>query len=132
MQRGAGGAQLLAQRVRVDEVPVVAERDGARAPVLDERLRVRPLRRARGRVARVPDRDLPLQRVQLLLVEDLRDEPEVAERRQPPLLGDRDAGRLLPAVLEREEPEVREPRDVAVGRVHAEDAAHQRTWPIWT
>ena len=61
---------------------------------------------------------------ELLLVEDLRDEPEVAQRRQPALLGDGDARRLLAAVLEREEPEVREPRDVAVGCVDAEDAAH--------
>ena len=66
----------------------------------------------------------PLQAVQLLLVEDLRDEPEVAQRREPALLGDGDACRLLAAVLEREEAEVREPRDVALGCVHAEDAAH--------
>ena len=59
---------------RVDEVAVVAERDRARAAVLDERLRVRPLRRAGRRVARVPDRDLAVQAAQLLLVEDLRDE----------------------------------------------------------
>ena len=34
---------LVAHRLRVDEVAVVAERDRARAPVLHERLRVRPL-----------------------------------------------------------------------------------------
>ena len=70
------------------------------------------------------DRDLAAQTVQLLLVEHLRDETEVAQRRQAPLLGDGDAGRLLAAVLQREEAEVREPRDVAVGGVNAEDAAH--------
>jgi hypothetical protein len=42
-QRHALGAKLLAQRALVDEVAVVAERDSARAPVLHERLRVRPL-----------------------------------------------------------------------------------------
>ena len=70
--------------------------------------------------------------VQLLLVEDLRDEPEVAQHGQPAVLGDGDPGRLLAAVLQREQPEVGEPRDVAVGRADAEDAAHQRTSPIST
>ena len=41
-------------------------------------------------------------------------------------VADRDAGRLLAAVLQRVEREVGQPRDVAVGRVDAEDAAHQR------
>ena len=72
----------------------------------------------------MPDRDVAAQAVQLLLVEDLRDEAEVAQRGQAALLRDGDARGLLAAVLQREEPEVREPRDVAVGRVHAEDAAH--------
>ncbi len=61
----------------------MAERDRARAPVLDQRLRVRPLRRAGRRVARVADRELPVQAAQLLLVEDLGDEAHVAEHRQP-------------------------------------------------
>ncbi len=79
------------------------------------------------------DRDVAAQAAQLLLVEDLRHEPEVAQRREPALVGDRDPGRLLTAVLEREEPEVREPRDVAVRCVDAEDAAHRyATSPIWT
>ena len=42
------------------------------APVVDERLRVLPVRAPGGRVARVPDRDLAGQRRELLLVEDLR------------------------------------------------------------
>ena len=125
-------AQLVAQLADVDQVAVVAEGDRARASVLDERLRVRPLRRAGRRVAVVPDRDLAAQAAELLLVEHLGDEAEVAQRRQPPVLGDGDARRLLAAVLQREQAEVREPRHVAVGRVDAEDAAHQATTPIWT
>ena len=111
--------------VGVREVAVVAERDRPRAAVVDERLRVRPVRRAGGRVARVPDRGLAAQAAQLLLVEDLRDEAEVAQRREPALVGDGDPRRLLAAVLEREEAEVGEPGDVAVVRVDAEDAAHR-------
>ena len=114
----------LAQRRLVDEIAVVPERNRAGAAVLHERLRVRPLRRARRRVARVADRDFAAQPVQLLLVEDLRHQTEVSQCREPPLLGDGDAGRLLAAVLQGEEAEVRQPRDVAFRSMHAEDAAH--------
>ena len=78
------------------------------------------------------DADRAAQAVQLLLVEHLRDEPEIAQRGEPARLRHGDARRLLAAVLQREEPEVREPRDVAVGGVDAEHAAHQRTRPIST
>jgi hypothetical protein len=120
----AGLAQLLAQLSHIDQVPVVPECDGARAPVLDERLRVRPLRGTGCRVAVMADRHLAPQAAELLLVEDLRDEPEVAKPRQPAVLGDGDSGRLLPAMLESEEAEVGQTRNVAVGRVNAEDTTH--------
>ena len=71
------------------------------------------------------DRDLARKRLQLLLVEDLRDEAHVADGREPPPLRDRDACGLLPAMLEREEAEVREPRDVPLLRADAEHATHQ-------
>src|SRR5439155_25041097 len=70
------------------------------------------------------DRDLSRQRVQLLLVEDLRDEAHVAYDREPPLVRDCDARRLLPTVLEGEEPEVGETRDVPVLGPDSEDPAH--------
>jgi hypothetical protein len=73
----------------------------------------------------VPDRDLAGEAVQLPLVEDLRDEPEIAHRRQPSGVGDGDPRRLLAAVLQREQAEVGEPRHVALGRVDPEDAAHR-------
>ena len=81
------------------------------------------------RVARVADRELAVQAREAPLVEHLRHEPEVAQRGQPAVLGDGDPGRLLAAVLQRVEPEVGEPRDVAVGRADAEDAAHLATRP---
>ena len=100
--------QLGTKLLDVHEIPVVAECDRPCAPVMDVRLRVRPLVRTGGRVARVTDRNLAGQRLQLLLVEDVRDEPHLAEDRETALVGHRDPGRLLPAVLEREQPEVRE------------------------
>ena len=105
--------ELVAQLGRVREVAVVAERDGAAATVADDRLRVLPGRRAGRRVARVADRGVADERLQLGLVEDLRDEAHLAQRRHAPPVGDRDARALLPAVLQRVHAEVGEPRDVA-------------------
>ena len=100
----------------------MAERDLALVGALD-RLRVLPRVRARRAVADVADRHVALQRAQLLLVEDLVDEALVAHRHDVAALRRGDAGRLLPAVLERVEREVREARDLATGRDYAEDAA---------
>ena len=105
----------------------MAERDRADATVMEERLRVLPRVRARRRVAGVPDRELALQARQAPLVEHLRHEAQVAQRRQPPVLADRDARRLLAAVLQRVEPEVGEPRHVALRGAHSEHTAHQTT-----
>src|SRR6266542_3706001 len=93
---------------------------------LHERLGVPPLRGAGGRVARVADRDLAVEAAQLLLVEDLGDEAHVAQRGQATVVGDGDPRRLLAAVLEGEEAEVGDAGDVPLGRVDAEEAAHQR------
>ena len=71
------------------------------------------------------DRRLARERRELLLVEHLRHEPHVAHDGDPPLLGDGDPGRLLTAVLEREQPEVREPGHLALVGADAEDATHQ-------
>ena len=70
------------------------------------------------------DRRLALEPLELLLGEDLRHESHVPEDGQPRPVGDGDPGRLLTAVLEGEEAEVGEPRDVALRPVDAEDAAH--------
>jgi len=99
--------ELRAQLLDVDEIPVVAERDGASPAVVDERLRVGPLVRPRRRVARVADCDLAGQRLQLLLVEHVCHETHLTEHREVPAVGNRDPRRLLAAVLEREQPEVR-------------------------
>ena len=93
--------ELVAQLERVDEVAVVADGDLAVGAVDEERLRVLELALARGRVARVPDRDVPRKRLKRVLVERFGD---LAHRpRDPELLavGGGNAGALLPAVLKR-------------------------------
>ena len=129
-QADALRGELLAERVGVGQVAVVPERDRPRPALVDERLRVRPLRRAGRRVAGVADRDLALQALELALVEDLRDEAHVAHRGDVPAVGDGDPGGLLAAVLEREQAEEGDARDVALRRADAEDAAHQTAVPI--
>ena len=65
----------------------------------------------------------PLERAQLVLVEDLGDEAAVAQRHDAAVaVGGGDAGGLLAAVLERVEREVRQAGDVVPRRVDAEDA----------
>jgi hypothetical protein len=77
----------------------VRDRDGSRAAVVEQRLDVRPRVGAGRRVARVPDREVSSEPRQVPLVEHLRHEAEVAERRQPPFVRDRDSRRLLAAML---------------------------------
>ena len=69
------------------------------------------------------DRHLALQGTQLLLVEDLVDEPLVAHGHDVAALRRRDAGGLLSTMLEGEEREVGETRDIVAGAVDAEHAA---------
>ncbi len=71
------------------------------------------------------DRDLALEAAQVLLVEDLGDEAHVAQDGEPARVRDGDARRLLPAVLEREQPEEGHARDVALGSADAEDPTHR-------
>jgi hypothetical protein len=56
----------------------VPERDGSRAALLDDRLRVRPVGGAGGGITGVADRNLPGEAAELLLAEDLGDESHVA------------------------------------------------------
>ena len=110
----AAGASSSRSSSALTRLPLCAERDGADAAVVDERLGVRPGVRAGRRVAGVADRELAAQARELLLVEDLGHEAEVAQPGEPPVVGDGDAGRLLAAMLQRVEPEVGEPSDVAL------------------
>ena len=128
-ERDVAPAQLGVQLDGVDQVAVVGQRERA-AVVADDRLRVLPLRGAGGRVADVADRHVADQRAQLVLVEHLRDEALVADRHDAAAARrGRDPRGLLAAVLEREQREVGEPRDVVLGRVDPEHAALV-AWPV--
>ena len=121
---GSGSASTICcEVVGVDQVAVVAERDRAVGGRAECRLRVLPGAGAGGRVARVPDREVALERVEGGLVEDLRDQPHVLVDQDLPAVADRDACGLLPPVLKRVEAEVGQLGDVLARRPDAEDAA---------
>jgi hypothetical protein len=115
-------AQLGVQRHGVDQVAVVGERQLAVVGAVD-RLRVLPGAGAGGGVAHVADRHVALEGAQALLAEDLVDQPQLALGHDVAALHAGDPRGLLAAVLKRVEREVRESRDVVVGREDAEDAA---------
>ena len=81
------------------------------------------VRAAGGGVAAVADREVAAQRRERALVEDLGDQAHVLVDEDLLAVGGRDAGRLLPAVLQRVEAEVGELGDVLAGGPDAEDAA---------
>ena len=134
-ERGVGGGvevRLVGRHARqhpeagrelrgVGQVAVVPEREAGVADGPVDRLRVLPGRRAGGRVAVVADGQVALQRREPALVEHLRDEAHVLRDRDRLAVAHRDPGRLLTPVLECEQPEVGQLRDVLAGPVHAED-----------
>jgi hypothetical protein len=71
----------------------------------------------------VADRHVAVERSQLLLVEDLRDETGVSQSRDVTALAGGDPRRLLAAVLQRVEREVRQARDVVTRREYAKNPA---------
>src|SRR5580765_3372341 len=120
----AGRRALLdevAQLGTVDQVAVVRERDGAVVVAAEGGLGVLPRRAAGRRVAAVADREVALERGQRALVEDLRDQAHVLVDQQPLAVGRRDAGALLPTVLQGVEAVVGELCDVLAGSPDAED-----------
>ena len=124
LEGDARGLELLAQLGGVRQVAVVRERERATRAVADDRLGVLPAGRARRGVAGVADGRDALERLEGRLVEDLRDEAQLAHRGDASAVGDGNACALLPAMLQRVETEVGEPSDVAIRSINAEDAAH--------
>ena len=111
------------QLVGVDQVAVVPERQRVGAVGLEHGLGVVPRGGAGGRVPRVADREVAVQRGQRGFVEDLADEAEVLEHQDRVVVADRDAGRFLATMLLGEETEVGEPRDVVARSPHPEESA---------
>ena len=121
-ERDAALEQLVVQLQGVDQVAVVRQRDLAPRAVgalrALHRLGVLPGVGAGRRVAHVADRELAGERAQVVLAEHLADEAELAAGDDvPAAVGRGDPGRLLPAVLERVQGEVRQTRHLVTGRI---------------
>ena len=116
--------QLVAQRGGVHEVAVVGQRERAVHRLDEERLDVALGVRPGRRVAGVADRVVADERRERLGREHVGDESGLLVDPGPAAVAHGDAGRLLAAVLQREQPEERELGDaVAVRRRDAEHAA---------
>ena len=110
----------------VDDVAVVRDRHPAVSAVKDHGLGVDDVAGTAGGISHVPDRYVGIrQKFQLLIREDLVDEPHILVVRDlSPGDVDRDARALLPSVLEGEEPVVNFARKrLLFGRNDPEDAA---------
>src|SRR5439155_25840082 len=94
-----------------------------RAPLSVAGLGVAPRARAGGRVARMADGDVPAQRGQVVVVEDVGDEAHVLLDYDPLAVADGHPRRLLAAVLKGVEAVEGEMRDRCARRVDAEDPA---------
>src|SRR6201999_2109342 len=107
----------------IGEVAVVPQRDRHRRRRPEGRLRVRPHGGAGRRVAAVRDGDVATQRGERRLVEDLGNEAHLLVHDDPPAIADRDARRLLAAMLQRVQSVVGELGDVFPRGPDAKDAA---------
>src|SRR5665811_2446978 len=110
----------------VDEIPGMADGDRPAVTETEGRLGVLPDRRPGGRIAAVGDSERAPKARQAALVEDLGDESEVLVEHQLLTVADSNSGRLLAAVLEREDAERGHRGRVRAGHHRAKDAAHVR------
>ena len=112
------------QRRGVREVAVVPQAHAAAvAPGSERGLRVLPGDSAGRGVAGVAHGEVPRQARQRRLVEDGGDEAQLLVDQRPVPVADRHPRRLLAAVLQRVQAEVRQAGDVLARRPHPEDAA---------
>ena len=113
-----GADQLVAQLAGVDEVAVVPDRDLAVGAIDQEGLRVLDRALAGGRVPGVTDRQVAAKAVDGFFLEGIRHLTHAADDAHLGAVTDGNAGALLPAVLQRVEPE----RGQACGSRVPEDA----------
>ncbi len=125
-----GAVEQGGQLTGVDQVSVMPEGQAGLAGGTEGRLRVGPDRGAGGGVPAVSHRDVPAQRGQGGFVEDLGDQSHFLVDHDAAAVADGYARGLLPAVLQRVEPEVSELGDVFVGRPDTEDAAGVSWRPV--
>jgi hypothetical protein len=96
------------ESVEVREVAVVGQRHGAERGRAQRGLSVLEGGRSGRRIPRVTDCDVPLQELEVALVEDLGDQAHVTVDEDLLAVAGSDAGRFLPPVLQGIEPEVGE------------------------
>ena len=122
LEANAALLEFVTQHLRIREVSVVGDRDGAELRMLDEDgLRVLQPVRPGGGVSRVPQCQVAGQALERLLVEGLRDQAHVLVQPHGLAITGGDPGALLPAVLQGIEPEIGQVGHVLAGRIDAKE-----------
>ncbi len=111
------------EAARVGEIAVVAQGEAGIADFAVDGLGIAPRARPGGRVPRMTDGEMTLERRQLVIVEDIGDEAHVLVDPKPLPVADRHAGRLLAAMLQGVQAVEGEKGSREAGGVHAEDSA---------
>ena len=115
--------KFVGESGRVDEVAVVRDGHRVRADIAVHRLRIAPHARTRRGVPRVADGQMAGERGERAVVERVRHQTRVLDHGDGGTVAHGHARRLLPAVLQREQPEVGEVRHRLTGGVDTEDPA---------
>ena len=122
-ERDAHLDELVAQAVEVHERAVVRQCDDHVVDHREVRLRGLPALGAGGAVAAVAAGDLAGHGREVGVGKDLRDEAEVLAHKDRLAVADRDAGRVLAAVLQRVQREVGHAGHIVTRGPYAKDAA---------
>ena len=123
LQSHAPLQELAPKDVRVHEVAVVGNAQRTINRLDDVRLSVAQAGAARGAVPGVTDRELPLQRGEVVLVEHGGDETLALVDMRDAMVDRRHTGRLLASMLEGVEREERKSGRVLIGGVDTDDTA---------
>jgi len=115
--------QAALKRDGVGEIAVVGQGERAKSRIFHhDGLRVADHAATGGGIAGVSDGDVPAQRGDLFLTKDLADQTHLTVQEELPAIDDRDAGTLLPAMLQSEEAEIGDTGNILSGSVDAKDA----------
>ena len=119
----APAGELFFQRHRVDEIAIVRQRELDSIALGADGLRVLYGAIAGRGIARMPDGDMPRQVRHIVLLKRLPDQPHRDLGMDARAIACGDAGALLPAVLQRVQPEESVARGVVAPRIYAHNPA---------
>jgi len=115
--------ELLIEVLSVDNIPIVGEGNGIRAFANDDRLHIAYPTGATGRIAIMPDGDIPGEPAQGLLTEHLGYQAHISTKVEPFAVSSSNARTLLTTMLESKQCEEGNPSYILVGGINPKNAA---------